>query len=136
MPGPLFALLIEVYLIYSIVLVSGVQSSDNLQDCVHRSTRVCIYMHIASVVVAHGLSSCRSRALDHRLSSCGLRAYCPEARRIVPYQGLNLCLLHGRLILYYGTTREALDHNFLSPGPQLFRCQYVLLLLFKWILQP
>ena len=25
----------------------------------------------ASVVVAHGLSSCGSRALEHRLSSCG-----------------------------------------------------------------
>ena len=28
----------------------------------------------ASVVVAHGLSSCGSRALEHKLSSCGSRA--------------------------------------------------------------
>ena len=28
----------------------------------------------ASVVVAHGLSSCGSWALEHRLSSCGARA--------------------------------------------------------------
>ena len=28
----------------------------------------------ASLVVAHGLSSCGSRALEHRLSSCGTRA--------------------------------------------------------------
>ena len=28
----------------------------------------------ASVVVAHGLSSCGSQALEHRLSSCGARA--------------------------------------------------------------
>ena len=28
----------------------------------------------ASVVVAHGLSSCGLRALEHRLSSCGARA--------------------------------------------------------------
>ena len=28
----------------------------------------------ASVVVAHGLSSCGSRALERRLSSCGTRA--------------------------------------------------------------
>ena len=28
----------------------------------------------ASVVVAHGLSSCGLRALEHRLSSCGTRA--------------------------------------------------------------
>ena len=27
----------------------------------------------ASVVVAHGLSSCGSQALEHRLSSCGAR---------------------------------------------------------------
>ena len=29
----------------------------------------------ASVVVAHGLSSCGSWALEHRLRSCGARAY-------------------------------------------------------------
>ena len=29
----------------------------------------------ASVAVARGLSSCGSRALEHRLSSCGARAY-------------------------------------------------------------
>ena len=28
----------------------------------------------ASVVVAHGLSSCGLRALEHKLSSCGARA--------------------------------------------------------------
>ena len=28
----------------------------------------------ASVVVAHGLSSCGSRALEHRLGSCGAQA--------------------------------------------------------------
>ena len=28
----------------------------------------------ASVVVAHGISSCGSQALEHRLSSCGARA--------------------------------------------------------------
>ena len=28
----------------------------------------------ASVVVAHGLSSCGSQALEHRLSSCGVQA--------------------------------------------------------------
>ena len=31
----------------------------------------------ASVVVAHGLSRCGSRTLEHRLSSCGKRAYLP-----------------------------------------------------------
>ena len=30
--------------------------------------------HAASVVVARGLSSCGSQALEHRLSSCGARA--------------------------------------------------------------
>ena len=42
----------------------------------------------ASVVTAHGLSSCGSQALEHRLSSCS--ATCG----IVPDQGLNPCLLH------------------------------------------
>ena len=28
----------------------------------------------ASVVLAHGLSSCGARALEHRLSTCGARA--------------------------------------------------------------
>ena len=38
----------------------------------------------ASVAAAWGLSSCDSRALEHRLSSCG----------IFPDLGLNLCLQH------------------------------------------
>ena len=110
-PGPL---LIGVHLIYNIVLVSGIQQSDSLQECVCMSVHVCIYMCIASVVVAHGLSSCRSRALEHRFSSCGVRAYCPEACRIVPDQGLNLCLLH------WQADPLLLNHQG-SPGPQLFR---------------
>ena len=109
------------------MLVSGVQHSDSLQECVYMSTHVCIYMYIASVVVTHRLSSCRSRALEHRLSSCGARAYCPEACRIVPDQELNLCLL------LWQADSLLLNHQG-SPGPQLFRWHYVLPLFFKWIL--
>ena len=42
----------------------------------------------ASVVVARGLSSCGTQALEHRLSSC------PAACGIFPDQGSNLCSLH------------------------------------------
>ena len=48
----------------------------------------------ASVVVAHGLSSCGSRALECRLSSCGARLRCSMACGIFPDQGSNLCPLH------------------------------------------
>ena len=50
----------------------------------------------ASVVVAHGLTSCGSQALEHRLSSCGAQAQllrgmwdlpCTRARTHVPCTG-------------------------------------------------
>ena len=47
----------------------------------------------ASVVVALGLSSCGSRALEHRLSSCGTRAQ-SVACGIFLDQGSNLRALH------------------------------------------
>ena len=68
----------------------------------------------ASVVVASGLSSCGSRALEHRLSSCGARALVAprhvgsswtRARTRVP------CI--GRRILNHCATREA-------PSPSNF----------------
>ena len=48
----------------------------------------------ASVVVARGLSSCSSWALECRLSSCGHGLRCSMASGIFPNQGLNPCLLH------------------------------------------
>ena len=45
-------------------------------------------------VAALGLSCCRSRAPEHRLSSCGARVQLPLACGIFPDQGLNPCLLH------------------------------------------
>ena len=48
----------------------------------------------ASVVVALGLSSCGSRALEHRLSSCGAGLSCSAACGIFPDQGSNPCPLH------------------------------------------
>ena len=113
-PGTLFVFLIEVYLIYNIVLVSGVQPRDNLQECVYMSVHVCMYMSRASVVVAHGLSSYSSRAREDKLSNCGVRAYCPEACRTVPEQALNLCILHWQADSFL------LNHQG-SSGPQLFK---------------
>ena len=49
----------------------------------------------ASVVVAHGLSSCSSQALEHRLRSCGAQAQLLWAAcGIFLDQGSNSCLLH------------------------------------------
>ena len=49
----------------------------------------------ASVLVARGLSSCSSRALERRLSSCGThRLNCSVACGIFPDQGSNPCPLH------------------------------------------
>ena len=47
-----------------------------------------------SVVVAHGLSSCGSRALEHRLSSCGAGLSCSAPWGIFPDLGSNPCPLH------------------------------------------
>ena len=66
----------------------------------------------ASVVVARGLSSCGSRALQHRLSSCGTGLVAPRhggssrtrARTRVP------CI--GRQILNHCATREVPKGNF------------------------
>ena len=43
----------------------------------------------ASVVVAHGLSSCGSRALERRLSSCGTRAQLLDGMWDLPRRGLE-----------------------------------------------
>ena len=42
-----------------------------------------------SVVAAHGLSSCRPRALEHRLSSCGARALLLRSMWDLPGPGLE-----------------------------------------------
>ena len=43
----------------------------------------------ASVVVAHGLSGCGSRALERRLSSCGAQAYLLRGMWDLPGPGLE-----------------------------------------------
>ena len=48
----------------------------------------------ASVLVAHGLSSCSSPALEHQLSTCGSWLGCSVERGIFPNQRLNPCPLH------------------------------------------
>ena len=48
----------------------------------------------ASVVVACGLSSCASRAVEHRLSSCDAQTQLSKACGILLDQGSNLRLLH------------------------------------------
>ena len=50
----------------------------------------------ASVVVASGLSSCGSRALERWFSSCGDGLSCSAACGIFPDQGLKPCPLHGQ----------------------------------------
>ena len=42
-----------------------------------------------SVVVAHGLRSCDLRALEHRLSSCGARAYLLRGMWDLPGPGVE-----------------------------------------------
>ena len=50
---------------------------------------------VASLAENTGLSSCGSRALEHRLSSCGTRGLsCSAACGIFPDQGSNPCPLH------------------------------------------
>ena len=51
----------------------------------------------ASVVVAHGLSSCGWRALELRPSGCGRLSY-SAACGIFPDQGSNPCPLHWQAV--------------------------------------
>ena len=43
----------------------------------------------ASVVAASGLSGCSSRALEHRLDSCGALAYLPRGMWDLPGSGIE-----------------------------------------------
>ena len=55
----------------------------------------------ASVVATHGLSSCGSQALEHRLTSYGAELNCSAACGILPHQGLNPCLLYWQAEIYH-----------------------------------
>ena len=71
-----------------------------------------------SVVVAHGLSSCRFQALEHRLNSYGSQLSCSMAYGIFPDQILNLSCI-GRQILYHGATKETLLKSFLKDASMM-----------------
>ena len=60
---------------------------------------------VASVVVAHGLNSCGSRALERRLSSCGARASLLHGMCDLPGPGLE-------------PVSPALADGFLTTAPQ------------------
>ena len=55
----------------------------------------------ASVVAGHGLSSCSSEALEHRLSSCGAQVLFPRGMWDLPGQGIKPVSCTGRWILYH-----------------------------------
>ena len=58
-----------------------------------------------------GLSRCSSRALEHRLSSCGTWAWCSTTCWIFLDQGWNLCLL------YWQSESSLLSHQ---GSPKIF----------------
>ena len=70
-----------------------------------------VAMHRLLIVVAScgardlehaNLSSCGSRTLGHKLSSCGTQAVCYSiVCGFFPDQGLNLCLLQSQVVLYH-----------------------------------
>ena len=68
----------------------------------------------ASVLGAHGLTSCSSWALEHKLNSCGTQAYLLRGRWDLPGVGSYPCLLLGRQIPSHYTTRETLHHVLLG----------------------
>ena len=68
----------------------------------------------SSVAVARGLSSHGTRALEHRLSSCGARAWLLCG--IFPDQGLNCVPCIDRWILNHCATREVPSPHFFSPS--------------------
>ena len=82
--------------------------------------------HAASVVVTHGLSSCRSRALERRLSSCGARAWVAP-RHVGSSQTRDRTRVPsiGRQILKHCVTREVpFLHSVLSLLPNKQRSKY------------
>ena len=76
----------------------------------------------ASVVVAHGLSSCGSRPLECRLSSCGAQAWLLRGMWDLPGQGLE-------------SMSPALAGRFLTtapPGKPLFYRFFLKFILFTF----
>ena len=67
----------------------------------------------ASAVVAHGLSSCCSPALEHRLNIVVHLVSCSTAYGIFPTRDRSCVSCIGRQILYHWASREALSLFFL-----------------------
>ena len=82
---------------YSLVVVPGLLMVVTCLFTDHR-----LKGEQASVVVVRGLSSCGSPALEHWLSSCGMRLSCPVACGFIPDR--VFCI--GRWILTYCSTGE------------------------------
>jgi len=78
---------------FSLVAESGSYSSFQLAGFLLQSmgSRVC---ELQELIYIHRLRSCGSRAVEHRLSSHGARAYLLCGMWDLPGQGPNLGLLH------------------------------------------
>ena len=71
----LFIYLLFIYFIYLFLVALGLCCGAWASHCGGLSCcRARALGTLASVVVAHGLNSCGSRALERRLSSCGTQA--------------------------------------------------------------
>ena len=85
----------------------------------------------SSAVVARGLSSCSSQALEHRLNSCGVWApvLCSvwESSLIRDWTRVS-CI--GRQILYHWATRKAPKQCFVNLFPQVLSHQDHVFVLF------
>ena len=67
--------------------------------------------HVGLIVVEHGLSGYGSRALEHRLSSCGSQAYLLRGMWDLPGPGLET------VSLYWQTESQPLRHQ---GNPSIF----------------
>ena len=72
---------------YSLVVVFLIAVASLAVE--HQLSSVCL-----GGFAAHGLNSCSSQALEHRLRSCGTQAWLLCSMWDLPDQGSNPCLLH------------------------------------------
>ena len=91
-------------LLFGLSLVEVSRGCSSLQCKGFSLQWLLLLQHTGFSTVARGLSSCSSRAVEHRLSSCGSGAYCSSACGVTPDQGL-----HRRALRWQADSRRIRD---------------------------
>ena len=109
--------------LFSSYIEWGLFSSCGARDshCGDFSLGTCALGPVGLNSSAHGLSSCDSQPLEHRLGSCSTGLSCSVARRIFPDQGWNPCPLSWQVdsfpLSHLGRLTPLIDNNWALPCP-------------------